>query len=233
MMTEGQKMEEEGKHIFSIFAARMFEQRVLQAFRERVAWERQSQLLRELEDEDERQHKKQSQKKKKKKDKNRQPSASSPELTPNETQVKRPTTANTARAPITALPSYDTVKRYLESRGDIRSGGGLYEQTLSAPILPIQIGPIMDSFASALKKLQVDSGKQNDIKESAKNFLLSNKKRKNFEQLVKAAVRHLGTVPHLWQKLNSLNLILSPIKCRIVAVHEQRDTSFESSMPWK
>jgi hypothetical protein len=67
-------------------------------------------------------------------------------------------------------------KRYLESRGDFWSGGGLYEQTLSPPILPIQIGPIIDSFASALKKLQVDSGKQNEIKESAENFLLSNKK---------------------------------------------------------
>jgi hypothetical protein len=35
-MTEEQKMEE-GKRMFSIFAARMFEQRVLQAYRERVA----------------------------------------------------------------------------------------------------------------------------------------------------------------------------------------------------
>ena len=38
--------------MFSIFAARMFEQRVLQAYREKVAQERQLQLLRELEDED-------------------------------------------------------------------------------------------------------------------------------------------------------------------------------------
>ncbi len=43
---------EEGKRMFSIFAARMFEQRVLQAYREKVAQERQLQLLRELEDED-------------------------------------------------------------------------------------------------------------------------------------------------------------------------------------
>ena len=50
-MTEEQKMEE-GKKMFSIFAARMFEQRVLQAYREKVAQERQLQLLRELEDED-------------------------------------------------------------------------------------------------------------------------------------------------------------------------------------
>jgi len=51
IMTEEQKMEE-GKRMFSIFAARMFEQRVLQAYREKVAQERQMQLLRELEDED-------------------------------------------------------------------------------------------------------------------------------------------------------------------------------------
>ena len=43
---------EEGKRMFSIFAARMFEQRVLQAYREKIAQERQMQLLRELEDED-------------------------------------------------------------------------------------------------------------------------------------------------------------------------------------
>lgn len=38
--------------MFQIFAARMFEQRVLQAYREKVAQERQLQLLRELEDEE-------------------------------------------------------------------------------------------------------------------------------------------------------------------------------------
>jgi hypothetical protein len=69
VMTEQQKMEE-GKRMFSIFAARMFEQRVLQAYREKVAQERQLQLLRELEDEDklqkEREVKKQSQSQKKK-----------------------------------------------------------------------------------------------------------------------------------------------------------------------
>ena len=51
VMTDEQRMEE-GKKMFSIFAARMFEQRVLQAYREKVAQERQQQLLRELEDED-------------------------------------------------------------------------------------------------------------------------------------------------------------------------------------
>lgn len=50
-MTEEQKMQE-GKRMFSIFAARMFEQRVLSAYRERVAQERQHQLLRELEEEE-------------------------------------------------------------------------------------------------------------------------------------------------------------------------------------
>ena len=43
---------EEGKRMFSIFAARMFEQRVLQAYREKVAQERQMQLLRELDEEE-------------------------------------------------------------------------------------------------------------------------------------------------------------------------------------
>lgn len=56
--------------MFSIFAARMFEQRVLQAYREKVAQERQLQLLRELEDEDklekEREAKKQNANQKKK-----------------------------------------------------------------------------------------------------------------------------------------------------------------------
>lgn len=69
VMTEEQKMEE-GKRMFSIFAARMFEQRVLQAYREKVAQERQLQLLRELEDEDklskEKEAKKQTQNQKKK-----------------------------------------------------------------------------------------------------------------------------------------------------------------------
>ena len=68
-MTEDQKIEE-GKKMFSIFAARMFEQRVLQAYREQVAQERQLQLLRELEDEDkatkEKEAKKQNQNQKKK-----------------------------------------------------------------------------------------------------------------------------------------------------------------------
>ena len=51
LMTDEQKMEE-GKRMFSIFAARMFESRVLDAYREKVAQERQKELLRELEEED-------------------------------------------------------------------------------------------------------------------------------------------------------------------------------------
>lgn len=50
-MTEEQRMEE-GRRMFQIFAARMFEQRVLTAYREKVALERQSKLLEELEEED-------------------------------------------------------------------------------------------------------------------------------------------------------------------------------------
>ncbi|RMZ75190.1 hypothetical protein DV738_g5611, partial [Chaetothyriales sp. CBS 135597] len=50
-MTEEQRMEE-GRRMFQIFAARMFEQRVLTAYREKVAAERQAKLLEELEEED-------------------------------------------------------------------------------------------------------------------------------------------------------------------------------------
>ncbi|ORZ14637.1 salt tolerance down-regulator-domain-containing protein, partial [Absidia repens] len=49
--TEVQRMEE-GRRMFQIFAARMFEQRVLAAYREKVAKERQQRLLQELEEED-------------------------------------------------------------------------------------------------------------------------------------------------------------------------------------
>jgi hypothetical protein len=49
-MTEEQRMEE-GRRMFQIFAARMFEQRVLTAYREKVARERQERLLEELADE--------------------------------------------------------------------------------------------------------------------------------------------------------------------------------------
>ncbi|RKO89891.1 hypothetical protein BDK51DRAFT_8538, partial [Blyttiomyces helicus] len=49
-MTEDQRMEE-GRRMFQIFAAKMFEQRVLTAYREKVAQERQQQLLNELAEE--------------------------------------------------------------------------------------------------------------------------------------------------------------------------------------
>lgn len=50
-ITEAERMEE-GKRMFQIFAARLFEQRVLQAYREKVAKQREEQLLRELEEEE-------------------------------------------------------------------------------------------------------------------------------------------------------------------------------------
>ena len=50
-MSEEQRMEE-GRRMFQIFAARMFEQRVLTAYREKVAKERQDRLIEELNDED-------------------------------------------------------------------------------------------------------------------------------------------------------------------------------------
>ncbi|KAJ9621190.1 Stress response protein nst1 [Taxawa tesnikishii (nom. ined.)] len=49
-LTEDDRMRE-GRRMFQIFAARMFEQRVLTAYREKVAAERQQKLLEELEDE--------------------------------------------------------------------------------------------------------------------------------------------------------------------------------------
>ncbi|KAI9306537.1 hypothetical protein BJ944DRAFT_141178, partial [Cunninghamella echinulata] len=45
--TEEQRVEE-GRRMFQIFAARMFEQRVLSAYREKVAQERQQRLIQEL-----------------------------------------------------------------------------------------------------------------------------------------------------------------------------------------
>ncbi|KAG2193000.1 hypothetical protein INT47_002551 [Mucor saturninus] len=72
--TEEQRMEE-GRKMFQVFAARMFEQRVLTAYREKVAQDRQKRLIEELEEEDrqrqERELKKQ-QDKEKKRDKKRQ-----------------------------------------------------------------------------------------------------------------------------------------------------------------
>jgi len=52
-MTEQQRMEE-GRRMFQIFAARMFEQRVLSAYRDKVAKERQQRLLEELDEEEKR-----------------------------------------------------------------------------------------------------------------------------------------------------------------------------------
>ncbi|KAF8729231.1 hypothetical protein AX14_006309 [Amanita brunnescens Koide BX004] len=72
--------EQKNKRIFSIFASRMLEQRVMQASREKLAQERRLQLLRELEDEDkltkEREAKRQSQNRKKKDKKRYRPSVS-------------------------------------------------------------------------------------------------------------------------------------------------------------
>ncbi|KAK9486717.1 salt tolerance down-regulator-domain-containing protein [Lipomyces starkeyi] len=73
-MSEEQRMEE-GRRMFQIFAARMFEQRVLTAYREKVSQERQQKLLEELDEEnrlrEEREIKK-AKEKEKRKDKKRQ-----------------------------------------------------------------------------------------------------------------------------------------------------------------
>ena len=76
-MTEEQRMEE-GRRMFQIFAARMFEQRVLNAYRQKVAEERQKKLIEELaEDEQldaqrEAKRAKEAQKKKEKRQKQKQ-----------------------------------------------------------------------------------------------------------------------------------------------------------------
>ncbi|OCF42079.1 stress response protein NST1 [Kwoniella heveanensis CBS 569] len=72
-LTDAERMAE-GKRMFQIFAARMFEQRVLQAYREKVAKQREEQLLRELEEEEDSKRAKEEKKAKeaqKKKDKKR------------------------------------------------------------------------------------------------------------------------------------------------------------------
>ncbi|KAL9611216.1 MAG: hypothetical protein Q9167_004130 [Letrouitia subvulpina] len=73
-LTEEQRMEE-GRRMFQIFAARMFEQRVLTAYREKVAAERQQKLIEELEEEsrlDTQREAKRAKEAQKKKDKKRQ-----------------------------------------------------------------------------------------------------------------------------------------------------------------
>ncbi|KAL8947052.1 MAG: hypothetical protein Q9222_006623 [Ikaeria aurantiellina] len=73
-MTEEQRMEE-GRRMFQIFAARMFEQRVLTAYREKVAAERQQLLIEEIEEEsrlDTQREAKRAKEAQKKKDKKRQ-----------------------------------------------------------------------------------------------------------------------------------------------------------------
>lgn len=71
----GEQRMEEGRRMFQIFAARLFESRVLNAYREQVAQERQLQLLRELDEEESVSKEKEAKKAKenqKKKDKKKQ-----------------------------------------------------------------------------------------------------------------------------------------------------------------
>ena len=73
---------EEGRRMFQIFAARMFEQRVLNAYREKVARERQEKLLEELADEsrlDAQREAKKAKEAQKKKDKKKQQKAAKEE----------------------------------------------------------------------------------------------------------------------------------------------------------
>lgn len=73
-LTEEQRMQE-GRRMFQIFAARMFEQRVLTAYKEKVAAERQQKLLDELEEDEKAQAQREAKKQRdaqKKKDKKKQ-----------------------------------------------------------------------------------------------------------------------------------------------------------------
>lgn len=73
-LTDEQRMQE-GRRMFQIFAARMFEQRVLNAYREKVAAERQRKLLEELDDENKLQEQREAKRQRdaqKKKDKKKQ-----------------------------------------------------------------------------------------------------------------------------------------------------------------
>lgn len=66
--TEAEKRRDAFK-MFTIFAARMFEQRVLAAYREKVAQDRQKRLIEELEEEDRRKHERELKKQKEKEEK--------------------------------------------------------------------------------------------------------------------------------------------------------------------
>ena len=73
---------QEGRRMFQIFAARMFEQRVLTAYKEKVAAERQQKLLEELEDENKLEAQREAKKQRdaqKKKDKKKQQQAAKAE----------------------------------------------------------------------------------------------------------------------------------------------------------
>ncbi|KAJ1958062.1 Stress response protein nst1, partial [Dipsacomyces acuminosporus] len=61
-----EKQAEESRRVFQLFAARLFEQRIITAYRERVARERQRKLIEELEEEEKRSKAKEKRKQKKK-----------------------------------------------------------------------------------------------------------------------------------------------------------------------
>lgn len=80
-LTEEQRMQE-GRRMFQIFAARMFEHRVLTAYKEKVAAERQQRLLEELQNEEQLEAQREAKKKRdaeKKKDKKKQQQAAKAE----------------------------------------------------------------------------------------------------------------------------------------------------------
>ncbi|KAJ7258700.1 hypothetical protein C8J57DRAFT_1644698 [Mycena rebaudengoi] len=73
--------------------------------------------------------------------------------------------------------------------------------------------PLVDVFLQALKECKVNAKSRTSMKESMKTFLSSEKEKKNFERLVNAARRHLGTNPRAFR---TLNVVLATMDCRVV-----------------
>ncbi|KAF8207479.1 hypothetical protein K438DRAFT_364792 [Mycena galopus ATCC 62051] len=77
---------------------------------------------------------------------------------------------------------------------------------------PSEITTILDAFLLAV---EVKGKLRQKLKNSVKDFLAHEKERRNFEFLLKAAVRNLGTEPEVLKKVD---LILRPFKCQLVFV---------------
>ncbi|KAJ7785472.1 hypothetical protein B0H14DRAFT_309381 [Mycena olivaceomarginata] len=86
--------------------------------------------------------------------------------------------------------------------------------------MSVDIARTVEVYISALNDLGATPEAQRDMGESAKSFLTRRQERQNFQDLINAAVRHLGPSPLL---LTKLNLISTMIKCHVVVVRGTRD----------